>query len=168
MDLLVRCYRLCGVVWYRTLRVKVRYCVPVSCCCSRRLCQCHRNLGDSHLLDQAVQDRFRRQVQDPHQFSAGHPARHWGEVVWIQVSWLTLNILVEGRGWGGVHPWWLKPSSPYTLIGCRFPSNLPIYLQTSCRPAYPTVFDCIRMKIGQQYRCTSIFLKIWTKSFQKV
>ena len=37
-----------------------------------------------------------------------------------------------------------------------------------CRPAYPSVFDCIRREIGWQYGCMPIFLKIWTESFQKV
>ena len=36
------------------------------------------------------------------------------------------------------------------------------------RPAYPSVFNRISTEIGWQYGCTGIFLKILSKSFQKV
>ena len=36
-----------------------------------------------------------------------------------------------------------------------------------CRPAYLSVFDCIRTEISWQYRCTRIFLKIRTRDSRK-
>ena len=36
------------------------------------------------------------------------------------------------------------------------------------RPAYLSIFDCICTEIRRQYGCVHVFLKIRTKSFQKV
>ena len=43
---------------------------------------------------------------------------------------------------------------------------IPTFLNPT--PVYPSVFARISVEIGRQYGSTSVFLKIRTKSFQKV
>ena len=55
-------------------------------CHFRWICQCNRDSGNSHLLDQTEQDCQWWPLQDTHQFVAGHIAWNWIQVVWIKVS----------------------------------------------------------------------------------
>jgi len=69
---------------------------------SRWLWQCYWDTGDCGVTDQAEQDRQWRPLPYPHQFTAGHSARHWTQVVWIKVR-LSLS---------------LTPSTPAVLCCC--------------------------------------------------
>ena len=61
------------------------------------------------------------------------------------------------KHWDGL--WYCFSENNEMVCGSVYPA---------CRPAYPSVFDCISTETGRQYGCTPVFLKIQTQSFKKV